>query len=134
MANTRAKSSKGKAGAPAEVETYLAKLPAGVRKQVLKLREAIRSAAPEAEEGFGYGMPAFQLDGKSFVWYGAWKSHVSFYPVNEATRRALADEMAGYDTSGKGTIRFRSDEDLPTSLVVRIVRMRIAELRKKAKA
>src|ERR1700675_4817625 len=44
---------------PAPVRTYLAGLPEGLRAQVLKLRAAIRSAAPEAVEGFGYGMPAF---------------------------------------------------------------------------
>ncbi|MGH9583789.1 MAG: iron chaperone [Bryobacteraceae bacterium] len=104
-----------------------------MRTQMLKLRDTIRSAAPEAAESFGYGMPAFELNGKSFVWYGAWKNHVSFYPLSDVIRRALADELAGHDTSGKGTVRFRSDEDLPTSLVIRLVRARMAELRKRAK-
>ena len=130
---SRASSPKRETAAPSEVQTYLAKLPAGVRKQVLKMREAIRLAAPEAAESLGYGMPAFELDGKNFVWYGAWKNHVSFYPISDATRRALAGEVARYDTSGKGTIRFQSDEDLPTSLIVRLVKARIAEFRKKAK-
>jgi uncharacterized protein YdhG (YjbR/CyaY superfamily) len=116
------------------VQTYLAKLPASVRAQVLKLRDAIRSAAPEAVESFGYGMPALSLARKDFIWYGAWKNHLSLYPLSEATRRALADEVASYDTSGKGTIRFRADADLPTPLVVRLVRARIAELRKPRQA
>lgn len=67
------------------VEDYLLKLPTGVRAQMQKLREAIRAAAPEVVEGFGYGMPAFALDGKNFIWYGGWKNHVSFYPVSDAT-------------------------------------------------
>jgi uncharacterized protein YdhG (YjbR/CyaY superfamily) len=122
--------SQKESAAPSQARTYLAKLPPGLRAQVLKLRDAIRSAAPEAEESFGYSMPAFALDGKNFVWYGAWKRHVSFYPVSNATRRALAHEVAGYDTSGKGTIRFRSEQDVPTSLVARLVSARIAELKK----
>lgn len=130
---SRASSPKEKQTSPSQVGTYLAKLPAGLRVQMLKLRDAIRSAAPEAVESFGYGMPAFELDGKNFIWYSAWKNHISLYPLSEATRRALTEELAGYDTSGKGTIRFRLDEDLPTSLVVRLVRARVAELRKKAK-
>ncbi len=135
---TRASSKAGsgsKAGfaLPPQMQTYLAKLPPSLGAQVLKLRAAIRSAAPEAADSFGYGMPAFSLDRKNFIWYGAWKKHLSFYPLSRATRHALADEVAGYDTSGKGTIRFRSDEDLPTSLIVRLVRARIAELRKHAK-
>jgi uncharacterized protein YdhG (YjbR/CyaY superfamily) len=117
---------------PPQMQNYLAKLPGSLPTQMLKLRDAIRSAVPEAFESFGYGMPAFALDGKNFIWYGAWKNHISFHPISDATRRALVDEVAGYNTSGKGTIRFRSDEDLPTSLVVRLVRARITELRKKA--
>lgn len=116
-----------------QVRTYLAALPADTRRHVQKLREAIRMAAPGAVESFGYGMPAFRLGGKPFVWYAAWKHHSSFYPLSEATTRALAAELERYEISGKGTIRFRLDEPLPTALVRRLVKARIAELRKKQK-
>lgn len=116
-----------------QVRAYMKALPADARRQVQKLRDAIRAAAPGAVESFGYGMPAFALNGKPFVWFAAWKRHSSLYPVSEATIRALADELEGYETSGKGTIRFRLDEPLPTALVTRLVEARIAELRKKHK-
>jgi len=116
-----------------QVRNYLAALPADTRRHVQKLRKAIRTAAPGAVESFGYGMPAFQLNGKPFVWYAAWKQHSSFYPLSKATARALAAELTGHEISGKGTIRFRLDQPLPTALVTRLVKARIAELRKKQK-
>jgi uncharacterized protein YdhG (YjbR/CyaY superfamily) len=116
-----------------QVRAYLAALPADTRRHVQKLREAIRAAAPGAVESFGYGMPAFRLDGKPFVWYAAWKHRSSFYPLSKATTRALGAELEGYEISGKGTIRFRLDEPLPTALVRRLVKARMAELRKKRK-
>ena len=130
---TRRSSSKDRDQPRAPLRAYFAALPPSTRRQVEELRHAIRSAAPGAAESFGYGMPAFQLDGKPFVWYGAWKNHSSFYPVSEATRRALADELARYETSGKGTVRFRLDQALPIALVKRLVKARIAQLRKKEK-
>jgi uncharacterized protein YdhG (YjbR/CyaY superfamily) len=116
-----------------KVRAYLAALPGGTRKHLQKLSETIRAAAPGSVESFGYGMPAFALDGKPFVWYAAWKKHSSLYPLSRATARALAAELEGYEISGKGTIRFRLDEPLPTALVRRIVKARLAEVRTKRK-
>ncbi len=58
--------------------------------------------------------------------YAAFKDHCSLYPASTAVMEALGDELEPY-FSGKGTLRFRSDEPIPAALVRKIVRVRLEE-------
>ncbi len=114
-----------KRGASA-IDAILARLQSPERKALEKLRKAIRAAAPRAEECITYRLPAFRLDGKILVAFGARASHCALYPMSAVTVKAHARELDRYDTSA-GTIRFPANRPLPASLVRRLVRARIAE-------
>jgi uncharacterized protein YdhG (YjbR/CyaY superfamily) len=107
----------------ATIDEYLAPLPPGKRAALQWLRRHIAAAAPGAEECISYGIPAFRLDGRLLVHFGAAAKHCAFYAgtVIEDHRR----ELAGYDTS-KGTIRFQPDNPLPAALVRKLVKAQIA--------
>jgi uncharacterized protein YdhG (YjbR/CyaY superfamily) len=113
------------AAKPQTIDQYLAPLSGDKRATLEKLRRAIKSAAPKAEECISYQVPAFRLDGKVLVWFGAAKNHCSFYP-GAFPIEAHKAELADYETS-TGTIRFPVDKPLPSSLVRKLVKSRIAE-------
>jgi uncharacterized protein YdhG (YjbR/CyaY superfamily) len=105
---------------------YLAGLPAGKRAALERLPRTIRTAAPRAVECISYGLPAFRLDGKVLVLFGATAKHCSFFPGSGTALEAHKGDLEGYSTS-KGTIRFDAEMPLPASLVRKIVKYRIAE-------
>jgi uncharacterized protein YdhG (YjbR/CyaY superfamily) len=104
---------------------YLAALNDEKRRALEKLRKDIKAAAPRAEECISYGIPGFRLNGKLLASYGAAAKHCAFYPG--ATAQAFRKELKEYDTSGKGTIRFSANQPLPSALVRKIVKARIAQ-------
>jgi uncharacterized protein YdhG (YjbR/CyaY superfamily) len=111
---------------PETIDDYLSALPDDQRAALERLRKTIQAAAPRAEECISYGLPAFRLDGKPLVAFGATARHCSFFPLSGTTVEAHEDQLAAYDTS-KGTIRFQADQPLPASLVRTLVKARIAE-------
>lgn len=116
----------------ARVREYLAELPIASRKRMKEMRDAIRAVAPAAEEDFAYGIPAFRLDGRPFVYYAAFTAHTSLYPITAAIRTAHAASLKKLKTS-KGTVQFPLDAPLPTAVLKRLVKARLAEVRAKEK-
>lgn len=110
---------------PQTIDEYLAPLSSEKRTALEKLRRAIKAVAPGAEESINYGIPAFRLNGKMLVAFGAAANHCAFY-AGAYPVKAHKNDLKAYDTS-KGTIRFQAARPLPATLVRKLVKTRIAQ-------
>jgi uncharacterized protein YdhG (YjbR/CyaY superfamily) len=114
------------------IDEYIAIFPKNVRDVLEKLRRVIRESAPKAEEAISYGMPAFKFNGKSLVFFAAWKNHVGFYPGGSSAIEAFKKELFPFKHA-KGSIQFPLDKPIPFDLVKKIVKFRVKENESKKK-
>jgi uncharacterized protein YdhG (YjbR/CyaY superfamily) len=124
-------SSKAKARTtPKTVDDYLASVPEPARGTLKRIRAVIRSAVPpEATETISYGIPAFKYKG-ILVWFAGFSDHCSLFPTASVIQ-AFKGDLKGYKTS-KGTIRFPADKPLPTALLKKLVKARVAQVENKS--
>jgi uncharacterized protein YdhG (YjbR/CyaY superfamily) len=111
------------------VADYIAQFPPEVRGILKKIRMIIRKAAPNADESISYGVPAFKMNGP-LVYFAAFKSHVSLYPMTEVVKEKFKKELVGYK-GGKGTIQFPLDEPIPYALIERLVKFKVKQARER---
>ncbi len=110
---------------PATVDEYMESCPQPQRAMLERIRALVRSLVPpEATEVISYRIPAFKYKGM-LVWYAAFAEHCSLFP-GSSVLHAFKDDLKNYSVS-KGTIRFPIDKPLPTTLVKKLVKAKIAE-------
>jgi uncharacterized protein YdhG (YjbR/CyaY superfamily) len=127
----RDKNIRGKA-APGNFAEYFAGVPEAARERLKEMRAVIRAAVPAgATETISYGIPAFRTDKGVLVWFAGFSEHCSLFP-KASVIEAFKKELEGYSTS-KGTIQFPTGERLPTALIKKIVKARVAEAEREKK-
>src|SRR6266581_6240858 len=99
MTSTNRTATPAKANKPKTHEDYLAAVTEDKRAALQKLRKAIKAAAPKAEECISYQIPAFRLNGRMLVGFGATANHCAFHPMSSSTVKTHKDELKAFKTS-----------------------------------
>jgi uncharacterized protein YdhG (YjbR/CyaY superfamily) len=108
------------------VDEYIATFPKEVQAILTTVRRTIRKAVPQAEELISYQIPAYKFHGR-LLYFSAFKNHYSLFAVNEEVLRTFKKELARYERSGRGTVRFPLDEPVPVKLIRDIAAYRAKE-------
>jgi uncharacterized protein YdhG (YjbR/CyaY superfamily) len=109
---------------PTSIAEYIDAAPKEARKKLREMRACIRAAAPGAEEGLKWGMPAFSYR-RILVTFAAFEHHIGFYPTPSAVR-AFAKNLSKFATA-KGSIQFPLEKPLPLPLIRKITAFRVRE-------
>ncbi len=113
------------------VDAYIAAAPKAVQPMLRELRQAIKSAAPKAEEKLSYRMPFYAYHGR-LIYFGAHKTHVGMYPIIGREKDLYAKELKPY-MAAKATLQFPIGQPIPIALVKKVVRERAKENAAKAR-
>ncbi len=111
--------------APKTVDEYIKQYPPNVRTILRRVRQAVRAAAPDAEETIKYGMPTYVQNG-NVISFGAYKTHIGFYPTVAEFKREQAPYLAA-----KSTLQFPLDKPMPLALIRKVTKTRVKDLKGK---
>ncbi|HYM49214.1 MAG TPA: DUF1801 domain-containing protein [Candidatus Limnocylindrales bacterium] len=114
------------------VDAYIAAAPKAVQPMLRELRQAIRSAAPRAEEKISYRMPFYAYHGR-LIYFAVHAKHVGMYPIIGREKALYAKELKPYLAS-KATLQFPIGKPLPIALIKKVVRERARENESRATA
>ena len=105
---------------------YLKALNSEQRAELERVRQIVKSAAPDADEVMAYGMPGFNYKGKYLISYASFKNHMSIFPGSEATE-TLKPKLGDYKLS-KGTIQFTLGKPLPEQIIRDVIKLGVARI------
>jgi len=110
------------------VGDYFESQPETTRQVLLELRNCILEAEPNAIEMLNYNIPAYALveGGKreQQIMIAGYKNHVGLYP-HPTVMEQFESELSAYK-KGKGSVQFPIDKPLPKTLILDMIRYRLA--------
>lgn len=117
--------------APESIDDYIEAFPKDVQGKLQRIRKTICSAAPQAKEAIRYRIPTFLLHG-NLISFAAYSHHIGLYPVPEGST-AFNRRIAAY-RAARSTVRIPLEKPLPYGLIREMVRFRVLEPKRQAKA
>lgn len=105
--------------APKTIDEYIVGQPEKYQPYLKEVREAIRSALPEAEERISWSMPTY-WKGHNIIHFACFQKHIGLYPGPEAVEK-FREQLSDYKTS-KGAIHLPYDKPLPVELIKAIAK------------
>lgn len=109
----------------ATVDDYVNSFPEDVRVILEEVRRTIRNSAPGADETISYQIPAITLNGKTLIYFAAWKHYISLYPI-PSEDVPFEQELAPY-RAARATARFPFRKPIPYELIGRLVALRVQQ-------
>jgi uncharacterized protein YdhG (YjbR/CyaY superfamily) len=103
------------------IDQYISEQDEKVCPHLIAVRDAIRSAAPDAQEKISWQMPTFWQK-ENLIHFAAFKNHLGIYP-GDLTDSPFMERLAEFDVS-KGTIRFPYDK-IDLALISDIAKWRV---------
>jgi uncharacterized protein YdhG (YjbR/CyaY superfamily) len=107
------------------VDAYIAKAPMAMQSMLRQLRQAIKTAAPKAEERLSYRMPYYAYHGR-LIYFAAHKTHIGMYPIIGRAKELYAKDLKPY-MAEKATLQFPIGRPLPIALLKKVVKARAKE-------
>lgn len=101
------------------IDSYIDSQTESVKLLLHQVRNAIRTALPEAQERISWSMPTY-WSGHNIIHFAAFKKHIGVYPGEKAMVH-FADRLTEYKTS-KGAIQLPYEKPLPLTLIAEIAK------------
>ncbi|MFD1631467.1 iron chaperone [Pseudopedobacter beijingensis] len=108
-----------------DVNSYISSFDQDTQQILTKIRNIIKTSAPQAEESISYGMPAYKTFKKPLIYFAAFKSHIGFY-ATPSGHGHFAKQLSSYK-QGKGSVQFPVNQPIPYQLIEEIVLFRVQE-------
>ena len=112
------------------VEEYLRNIKPSQHAEYERINKIVRSIVPDAEEAMSYGVLTWKYKGKYLLYFGAYDTHMSVYPIGHEMIDVVKDNLGDIvltkaTLKSKGTVQFSEANPVPESLISRVVLSRL---------